>query len=134
MFRTTWIWNGGSGCPRDMRDASTGASTQECVWCKKDLWHSAAAIPGVQVLCDEEGREAQGLGAATSGQVVLYSPGGELLFSGGITVSRGHAGDNAGRDAVISCLTGLRADRTHCPVFGCPLQTPIELKTEGDTP
>ena len=103
-------------------------------WEQTDLWHAAAAIPGVEILCDEEGNEARRFGATTSGQVLLYSPGGEMLFSGGITVSRGHAGDNAGRDAVISTLTGRRADRTHCPVFGCPLQTPTERNSEDHTP
>jgi hypothetical protein len=90
-------------------------------WEKTDLWRNATAIPGVEVLCDEQGYEARRFGATMSGQVLLYSPGGEMLFSGGITVSRGHAGDNPGQDAVISTLTGRRTDRTLCPVFGCPL-------------
>ncbi len=103
-------------------------------WEQTDLWHSAAAIPGVEVLCDVEGHEIQAFGATTSGQVVLYSAGGELLFSGGITVSRGHVGDNPGEEAVIACLTGRGVVRTHCPVFGCPLQTPSEPDKERGTP
>jgi hypothetical protein len=103
-------------------------------WEKTDQWYSAAAIPGVAVLCDEQGHVARSFGAKTSGQVLLYSPVGELLFSGGITDSRGHAGDNAGRDAVIACLTGHAAASTHTPVFGCPIQTPTEPGNEGDTP
>ena len=103
-------------------------------WEQTDLWRSAAAIPDIEVFCDEEGLEGRRFGAATSGHVLLFSPGGELLFSGGITVSRGHEGDNAGRDAVIAFLTVGKADRAQCPVFGCPLQAPTEFNIEGGSP
>ena len=43
-------------------------------WEQTDLWRSAAAIPDVEVFCDEEGREARRFGAATSGCVLLFSP------------------------------------------------------------
>ena len=93
-------------------------------WEKTDLWASAAAIPGVQVLGDDEGIEAGRFNAATSGQTMLYDPAGKLLFSGGITSARGHAGDNAGRSAVVSLLTTDETDEAEqkeTPVFGCPL-------------
>jgi len=93
-------------------------------WEKTDLWFSAAAIPGVWVVVDDEGREAQRFGAATSGQALLYSPDGTLLFSGGITESRGHSGDNAGRSAITSLeLQGTTTlpHAAHTPVYGCPL-------------
>jgi hypothetical protein len=53
--------------------------------------------------------------------VVLYAPSGKLLFTGGITVSRGHQGNNPGREALISCLTTNNSNDTLWPVFGCPL-------------
>jgi hypothetical protein len=93
-------------------------------WEKTDLWTSAAAIPGVTVLSDEDGREAQRFGALTSGQAVLYAPDGTLLFSGGITESRGHSGDNAGRSAITSLVlqgTTTLPQAAHTPVYGCPL-------------
>ncbi len=90
-------------------------------WEKTDLWASAAAIPGVQVVRDDEGVEARRFRAETSGQVTLYDRGGQLLFSGGITSARGHAGDNAGRAAVVSLLTTDEAGLSETPVFGCPL-------------
>jgi hypothetical protein len=52
-------------------------------WAKTDLWSSAAAIPGVSVRLDPAGSEARRFGALTSGQVLLYSTEGDLLFSGG---------------------------------------------------
>jgi hypothetical protein len=75
-------------------------------------------------LCDEDGFEAKRFGAKTSGQVVLYAPKGALLFSGGITVSRGHQGSNPGLESLITCLTQSNPDRTPWPVFGCLLLDP----------
>jgi hypothetical protein len=90
-------------------------------WEQTDLLTSAAAIPGVSVVRDDEGVEAGRFHAVTSGQTVLYDAEGRLLFSGGITGGRGHAGDNAGRAAVISLLTTDESAGRETPVFGCPL-------------
>lgn len=90
-------------------------------WEKTDLWLSAEAIPGVSVTGDKDGSEAMRFQAATSGYSLLYDPDGRLLFSGGITGSRGHSGDNAGRSAIESLLTDGVADRKQTFVFGCPL-------------
>lgn len=90
-------------------------------WTKTDLWRSAAAIPGVQVVSDVDGREARRFGARTSGQVMLYSATGNLLFSGGITIARGHSGDNAGRMAIVSFVNTGEAPLAHTPVYGCSL-------------
>lgn len=90
-------------------------------WVQTDLWRSAAAIPGVSVSLDAGGIEARKFHAETSGQVLLYGAAGQLLFSGGITGSRGHSGDNAGRDAIISLLTRGAAERDQALVFGCSL-------------
>lgn len=84
-----------------------------------DLWRAAAAIPGVRVWRDRDGRTAAGFGADTSGQVVLYSAAGRRLFQGGITAARGHEGDNLGHAAVLAALDGDRPADT--PVFGCGL-------------
>lgn len=90
-------------------------------WEQTDLWRTAAAMPGVRVIADDDGREAQAFGTATSGQTLLYDPAGRLVFSGGITAARGHSGDNPGRSAVVSLLMTAAADSTSSPVYGCPL-------------
>ena len=90
-------------------------------WEKTDLWQSAASIPGVEVVADDDGVEARRFHAMTSGQTLLYDAAGRLLFSGGITGSRGHSGDNAGRSAIVSRLNTGEADRAKTFVFGCPL-------------
>ena len=91
-------------------------------WERTDLWASAAAIPGVEVLADEEGLEAQRFGASTSGQVVLYDPDGRVAFSGGITPARGHSGDSTGRRSILSLVTGGESAAREAFVFGCPIR------------
>jgi hypothetical protein len=90
-------------------------------WEQTDLWKSAAEIPGVTVLRDDGGDEARRFGASTSGQTLVYAPDGRLLFSGGATGARGHAGNNHGRAALLAILSGEQPDRTSTPVFGCSL-------------
>ncbi len=93
-------------------------------WERTPLWDDVASIPDVQVHCDEDGREIQRFGAFTSGQVLVFNAGGKILFRGGITAARAHAGDNAGREAILSLLTTGTLLRATTPVFGCPLFDP----------
>ena len=97
-------------------------------WQETDLWRSAGAIPGVRVLCDEGGVEAVRFGATTSGHALLYDAAGKLLFSGGITYSRGHEGDNAGREAIELLSRGERPGYCESPVFGCAIVPSAERK------
>jgi len=90
-------------------------------WDDTDLRSSAAAIPGVTVATDENGKEAARFGAETSGHTVVFGSDGVLLFSGGITASRGHAGGNAGENAILEVLNQRAIERTRTPVFGCSL-------------
>ncbi|MCU1265595.1 MAG: hypothetical protein JWM21_1913 [Acidobacteria bacterium] len=93
-------------------------------WEQTELWQSASRIPGVTAVLDGDGNEARLFHAATSGQTALYDPQGLLLFSGGITGSRGHSGDNAGRSAIVSLVNAGVPDRTETSVYGCPLFNP----------
>jgi hypothetical protein len=90
-------------------------------WSHSDLWRAAEAIPGVSVQSDEDGREARLFHGETSGHTILYDGQGRLLFDGGITVARGHSGDNAGTDAIEAMLHGKTAQQAMTPVFGCPI-------------
>lgn len=92
-------------------------------WEQTDLWRSAASIPGVNVWSDLNGVEASRFHAQASGETMLYSAGGRLLFSGGITASRGHSGDNAGRAAIVDLVATGRSKHSRTLVFGCYLQT-----------
>lgn len=90
-------------------------------WERTALWRQAERLQNVTVIRDDDGREAQQFGVATSGQTFLYDSRGVLQFSGGITSARGHTGDNAGRAALTSLLNRLETSHPRTNVFGCPL-------------
>lgn len=93
-------------------------------WEQTDLSETIAAIPGVRTTIDRGGELASRFGARTSGQVVLYDRAGKLVFSGGITPSRGHEGDSAGADALLAAVDGRLASglpSISTPVYGCTL-------------
>ncbi len=101
-------------------------------WELTDLWRTASRIPGVSVVRDDEGRQAARFGAETSGQTFLYDARGRLLFSGGTTGARGHAGDNAGRATLLALLHGETPQRKGSPVFGCPLFASTDARPSID--
>jgi len=88
-------------------------------WKDGYLWKTAATMPGLRVMTDRGGQEARRFGVKGSGHTLLYSPSGKLLFSGGITESRGHEGDNPGSTAIASLVLHGHSSVTHTPVFGC---------------
>jgi hypothetical protein len=98
--------------------APEGASED---WHRTDLWDAAAAIPGAVVGTDQGGAEARRFGIATSGHTLLYDGDGRLQFTGGITASRGHQGDNAGRRTILALLQQRPVQRHYASVFGCSL-------------
>lgn len=90
-------------------------------WADTSLERAAKAIPGVNVLLDRDGVVAKEFGAMTSGQVLMFDHLGRGIFSGGITSSRGHAGENRGRNLVLALANGADFRPTQTPVFGCGL-------------
>jgi hypothetical protein len=100
-------------------------------WTRTSLWWSAATIPGITVHEDLDGVQARLFGAETSGYVLLYDTHGELLFRGGITGGRGHAGDNAGENALVSLLAGQKVTLKQTPVYGCSLLGNCEMPPQG---
>ena len=94
-------------------------------WHQTALCNQAFRIPGVRLIDDVCCRVTQQFGVSTSGQALLYGVAGDLLFCGGLTSSRGHAGDNPGCDAIMDAVRGKRMT-SHtgtevCAVYGCPL-------------
>jgi hypothetical protein len=99
------------------------------------LWDAVAEIPGVEVQTDPEGRAARLFGLSVSGTTSVYDREAKLCFSGGITSARGHAGDNAGADAVLAIVSGQDTSLRTTPVYGCSLfapsdSCPTDLKPE----
>ncbi len=100
-------------------------SAMPAVWAASDLKHMASKLPGTRLHKDTNGELAKYFGAYTSGQVLLYGTDNRLRFAGGITPSRGHAGENPGRATLISSImTDSEVDPLAPvlnPVFGCRL-------------
>lgn len=96
-------------------------------WTETDSKIAAEKIPGVEVYTDEGGEVARRFGAMTSGQVMVYSPQGDLAYAGGITESRGHVGPNNGSRSIASVVeSGITNIKTQ-PTFGCMLFTEDEI-------
>jgi hypothetical protein len=101
--------------PADLPDA----------WIDTEAYRRAGRIPGIDVMVDVDGKEAARLGAATSGQVLLYGPDARLRFAGGITPDRGHLGDSPGRQRILSLVRNGTTDATDSLVFGCDLDAKV---------
>jgi len=91
-------------------------------WKQTELVATAAAMSGVDVRFDVDGREALRSGVATSGEALLFDRDDRLMFRGGITSARGHVGPNLGSEAVVEHAHGRSAPRLF-PIFGCLLLT-----------
>lgn len=79
-------------------------------------------IPGLGVFDDRDGAEAMRFRVHASSQVVLYDARGRLQFSGGITGSRGHVGENVGLQTVKQLIEHSKTSAHEHAVFGCPLE------------
>jgi len=83
--------------------------------------------PGLQLhhpfrqVPDANGQLARRFGAATSGEILLYSAKRQLLFQGGITPERAQTGDNAGIQALRTALASGHPAAAPSSVFGCPI-------------
>lgn len=96
-------------------------SSADAEWRSNEIVRLAKAIPRATVIFDEGEHETRRFAAQTSGQVMLYDPLGQLVFNGGITISRGHRGDNPGARALIRQIHGEPTKVQNFPIFGCPL-------------
>ena len=95
-------------------------------WENTNVWDQATGIPGVRVIRDDNGAEAERFGVHTSGQTLLYDRSGRLVYAGGTTGARGKPGNNAGRSALVELINGARRPGTTTPVFGCSLFSPAK--------
>lgn len=96
-------------------------------WVDGRLWAAAGRVRGVRRVIDPGGVEARRFGATTSGHCMLFDASGSLLFTGGITLARGHEGDNPGRVALVAAIRSAEA-QPGAAVFGCALVLPRESR------
>jgi hypothetical protein len=92
-----------------------------------DSWIECVSLSTLQkmnatIVVDTDGERATSLGLNTSGQIQIYSPQGKLLYNGGITGARGHAGDNIGEGKALALLRGEIKFAESAPTFGCSIK------------
>jgi hypothetical protein len=97
------------------------ASDENPDWAQNELGQTASVIPGVRAVVDSQAVEAKRFGAQTSGVALFFDEQGMYVFAGGITESRGHAGDNMRPQAIVSSLANRRSKTRRAPTFGCAL-------------
>lgn len=92
-------------------------------WVKSSLWKKAKQLKGAAVTIDTDGKMVELFRPKTSGQVYLYSNGEQrpLIYSGGVTSTRGHEGDNTGSDAIVNWVLHKKVVPSKFAVFGCSL-------------
>lgn len=93
-------------------------------WVETGFWQRAKTIPGVKISTMSE-EEIEKFGVITSGQTLLYDSDGNLVFSGGITLSRALEGDNKGRQIIETYLQGGKVLDREAPIFGCSLTSAV---------
>jgi len=85
----------------------------------------ARSIQGANLVFCSESEAVRIYHARTSGQAFIYALSGKLVFSGGLTESRGTQGDSVGMNALHLAIQGKACPAT-APVYGCALETPQE--------
>lgn len=84
------------------------------------LVKKAKSLKHANVVVDHMGHEAKLFGAKTSGATFLYQ-NSNLVFSGGVTVSRGHVGDSEGLRIIKDKLANKSSSSWLSRVYGCGL-------------
>jgi hypothetical protein len=113
---------------------STVPADADDAWLSTVTIERAQQLPEARLFVDRDGHEAARFGATTSGTVMVFDAAGHRQFAGGVTASRAHEGDNAGRDAVTQVLQGETSQLRELPAFGCRLCLPEEIDSLNPNP
>lgn len=90
-------------------------------WIESRTTRLLKSIAGTQVLVDPDGKTTKDFGVVTSGHFLIYGADRNLVFSGGITPSRGHEGDSRASSQFIHSVNRYSREFTSWPVFGCSI-------------
>ena len=90
-------------------------------WIETGLWRRVVDLADSNSHVDVDATEAKRFGVTTSGHCLLFDRAGRRLFSGGVTISRGHEGQSIARLNLDRLLRGERFECQEYPVFGCPI-------------
>lgn len=89
-------------------------------WIESETTDKLRAFGNVSILADHDAKACQQFDVATSGHLLVYNDA-KLIFSGGITPSRGHEGGCDSGLAFLHSVNGLSTRRIEWPVFGCAI-------------
>jgi hypothetical protein len=106
---------------------------EDAAWAQTASVERAKSLGASRRWDDVDGRIAGQFRVTTSGQVLLFDPDGRLLFNGGVTDSRGHAGDNDNAEALNQLLMQPSQEPQLTvvrKVFGCEV-TPAVASVGG---
>lgn len=112
-------------------------------WRESPFLDRVARLPNARIVRDPGGVETALFGVRVSGTVLLFDPAGNRLYAGGVTMARGHAGDNVGLQAVTDLLIDSDADVSSIPPLGCVMvrenrepasATPVSNQDDGNSP
>lgn len=93
-------------------------------WSQGPLLQLAAEYPQqLSLVRDPQGSLAAKFGACASGTCLVYGADLRLRYAGGLTLSRGHRGDNAGQATLLRILHDPinAATAATFPIFGCSI-------------
>lgn len=96
-------------------------------WMQTSVANRAKGISRARIVVDGDGKLSAKFRVTVSGQCLLYSPNGQLLFQGGLTASRGHEGESAGQSVLMHLIAHPERDALsnqqvrEIPVYGCEL-------------
>jgi hypothetical protein len=102
-------------------------------WLQTATLERVKAIADARIYVDWGGVEAAKFGATTSGFVMLFGENGSRQYAGGVTESRGHEGDNAGRNSLARILCHEIEMVEGIPAFGCRLCLPENERPTATT-
>lgn len=99
-------------------------------WREDGLWDDVQRLTDTVVITDPGGKLSKQAGAEISGTVGLYAPDRRLLYFGGITPGRGHAGDNVGTLAIQDYFNEV-AFNERGAAYGCQIADEICVSDGG---
>ena len=83
-----------------------------------------------RILSDADGAVAKRLGLTNSGQALLFSPNGNLLYNGSITTTPNRTG-NPGEEMVVEIIHGSNTTSMNAAPHGCSLDGGVCMHEEG---
>ncbi len=103
-------------------------------WIESDTTRKLRTFKGTQVYPDQAGLITRKFRVVTSGHILVYDRDKQLVFSGGVTSSRGHEGTCNAIEAFLHAANGEVHSSIEYPAFGCSIVDENSATTLVDNP